>query len=40
MIIIVIATGVGVYLWNKRAIKKQITPRLKKIDELLQVMEE
>lgn len=40
MIIIVIVTGVGVYLWNKRAIKKQITPRLKKIDELLQVMEE
>ena len=40
MIIFVIATGVAVFLWNRRAIKKQITPRLKKIDELLQVMEE
>jgi hypothetical protein len=25
---------------NKRAVKKQIAPRLKKIDELIKVMEE
>tara|TARA_R110002033_G_C3774339_1_gene228593 strand:+ start:49 stop:552 length:504 start_codon:yes stop_codon:yes gene_type:complete len=35
-----IVLGIIVYILNKRAIKKQITPRLKKIDELLKVMEE
>ncbi|MDO6601665.1 hypothetical protein [Arenibacter palladensis] len=35
-----IVSGIIVYILNKRAIKKQITPRLKKIDELLKVMEE
>ena len=35
-----IALGIVVYFLNKRAVKKQITPRLKKIDELIQVLEE
>lgn len=35
-----IVLGMVVYLLNKRAVKKQITPRMKKIDELIQVMEE
>jgi preprotein translocase subunit YajC len=37
---ILIVMGVIVYFLNKRAVKKQIAPRLKKIDELIKVMEE
>ncbi len=35
-----IAMTIGVYFLNKRAAKKQFTPRLRKIDELIQTMEE
>tara|TARA_R110002050_G_scaffold300287_1_gene468580 strand:+ start:7621 stop:8202 length:582 start_codon:yes stop_codon:yes gene_type:complete len=37
---LLIGLGIIVYYLNKRVVKKQITPRLKKIDELIQVMEE
>lgn len=35
-----IGLGIVIYFLNKRAVKKQINPRLKKIDELIKVMEE
>lgn len=34
-----IVLGVLMYFLNRRAVKKRITPRLKKVDELIKVME-
>lgn len=34
-----IVLGIAVYLFNKSAVKKQIVPRLEKVDELIKVME-
>lgn len=35
----IVAVGVVTYFLNKRAVKKQLIPRLEKIDELIKVME-
>lgn len=40
MILGIMVMGVSIYLWNKRAIKKYIIPKQRKIEELLKVMEE
>jgi len=37
--LLAIAMGIGVHFLNKWAAKKQFTPRLQKIDELIKVME-
>ncbi len=35
----IVVVGAAIYFLNKRAVKKQIIPRLEKIDELIKVME-
>lgn len=40
IIVGVICLGIGVYFLNKRAVKRELDPRLRKIDELIKVMEE
>jgi hypothetical protein len=40
MILGIVVMGVGIYLWNKRAIRKFIIPKQEKIKELLKVMKE
>lgn len=32
--------GIGIYTLNKRAVKKQLVPRLEKVNELIKIMEE
>lgn len=39
IIIGVICLGIGVYFLNKRAVRREFTPRLKKIDELIKALE-
>jgi hypothetical protein len=36
--LVIVATGIAIYYLNKRAVKKQLNPRLEKIDKLIGVM--
>ncbi len=40
MFVVTISTGVFTYIWGKWRVKTQYIPRLKKIEELIKVMEE
>ncbi|WP_431121431.1 hypothetical protein [Flagellimonas flava] len=40
LLLLIIAITIFAYLMNKRAVKKELVPRLKKVDELIRLMEE
>lgn len=40
LLLLIIAITLFAYLMNKRAVKKELVPRLKKVDELIRLMEE
>lgn len=39
MSVLISGVGIGTYFLNKRAVRKELIPRLEKIDELIRVLE-